>query len=73
MLSLDLIVNSCNEHFLLISYGTQINNFVSRSIFGIGKDMLGKGSKVTDTLLQELSGHLTVLLNYPCIKSTIID
>ena len=35
--------------------------------------MLGNGSKVTETLLHVLSGHLTELLNYPCIRSTIID
>ena len=35
--------------------------------------MLGNGSKVTDTLLQVVSGPLTVLLNYPCMRSTIID
>jgi len=30
-----------------------------------------KGSKVIESFSQ--SGHLTVLLNYPCIRSTIID
>jgi hypothetical protein len=68
-----LIVNLCTEHFLLISIGTQMNCFVTSLISGIGRDIFINGSNVIERWLQSGSGHRTVLLNWPCIKSTIID
>jgi len=68
-----LIMNWWIEHFLLILNGTHTNDLVINFISGIGKLIFMKGSKVIERWLQSGSGHLTVLLNYPCIKSTIID
>jgi len=71
--SCPLIVNLWTEHLFSISRGTHTNCFVISLISGIGKIIWLKASKVMERWLQSLSGHLTVLLNCPCIRSTMID
>jgi len=68
-----LTVNWCTEHFFCMSNGTHTNYFVISLISGIGKLIFMNGSNVIDKWLQSTSGHLTVDLNCPCIRSTIID
>lgn len=65
------ITNLCTEHRWLISHGTQTNCFVISLISGMGSIIWLKASNVIERWLQ--SGQRTVLLNWPCIRSTMID
>lgn len=67
------MVNLWTEQRSFTSYGTHTNALLTSWISGIGKLMFMKGSKVTEMWLQSTSGHFTVLLNYPCMRSTMID